>query len=355
MKGEPATKTPLKRAENGVNWYNFKVMRIVQPIHKQPNIIHAFKASIDTVSRHIYLLLFPILLDIFFLFGKRLLIFDQFESALNSFTFPSSASPEVISAWQEMTASALSLIRNFSLTAFLRSFPIGVPSLLAFRSLAENPLGTFASVQVTDGGNAFAYLLIFSLIGFIYGALFLMLISSSVSNQSFISKKGHILGNLRSLFLIPLSSIVIFLLIITPALILISVLSTLVPLLGSVGFFFLSIFLISMLIPMLFTPHEIALSDTPFFKSIRNSIKTVRPTNLKSSLFFFSVYLITYVTGFLWQIPPDNSWMLLISIIGHALVTTLLYVASFHFYVDARQCVINSNIPDIEPSQSLNQ
>lgn len=330
-------------------------MRIVQPIKKQPKIIEAFKASIDTLSRHTYLLLFPILLDFFFLFGKRLLIFDQFESVLNSFTFPSSASPEVISVWQEMTKSALNLIRNFSLTAFLRSFPIGVPSILAYRSLAENPLGAFASVQVVNGGEAFVYMLIFSLIGFLYGALFLMLIGSSVSNQSFLSKKGRVFGNLGSLFLIPLSSIVIFLLIITPALILISVLSTLLPFLGSVGFFFLSLILISTLIPMLFTPHEIALSDTPFFKSIRNSIKTVRPTNINSSVFFFLVYLITYFTSFLWQIPPDNSWMLLVSIIGHALVTTLIYVASFHFYVDARQCVLNSYISEIEPSQSLNQ
>lgn len=330
-------------------------MRIVPPARIQPKVIRAFKASTDTVSRHAYLLLFPILLDLYFLFGKRFLIFDQFEAALNSFTLPPTASAEVVTVWQEMTEAILALIENFSLSAFLRSYPIGVPSVLAFRNLSENPAGSFASVQVQNGGQAFAYMLIFSIIGFILGALFFILIAASTSKQPFRINQRKFLNNLGSLFLIPLSSIVVFFLIITPALILISVISALVPIFGSIGYFFLSLILISAFIPLFFTPHDIVLFDNKFVNSIRNSIKTVRPTNGKTSIFIFLAFLITYLTNFLWQVPADNSWMLIVSIIGHALVTTLMYVASFHYYIDAQQSVIKSQIPDADIPQSLNQ
>ena len=36
----------------------------------------------------------------------------------------------------------------------------------------------------------------------------------------------------------------------------------------------------------------------------------------------------------LWQVPPENSWLMLISIIGHAFVTTGMLSASFVYYQD---------------------
>jgi hypothetical protein len=56
--------------------------------------------------------------------------------------------------------------------------------------------------------------------------------------------------------------------------------------------------------------------------------------------------LTTYATNFLWQIPKQDSWMLIVSILGHALVTTILYVASFHYYIDAHNCVRESLISE---------
>jgi len=42
-------------------------MKLMLPFQKQPKIFAAFKAGYDTVSKHLYLVLFPIILDLFLL------------------------------------------------------------------------------------------------------------------------------------------------------------------------------------------------------------------------------------------------------------------------------------------------
>lgn len=155
-------------------------MRFVIPARKQPKIIDAFKAGYETLSRHLYLLLFPILLDIFFLFGKRFLISEQIEGFVKSIVLPNSATTEILESWQELSSSLVETVQHFSLTSFLRTYPIGTPSLLAHRNLTENPLTAFSTTQVTSPWTTILLVILFSLIGFIYGALFLLVIRNAV-------------------------------------------------------------------------------------------------------------------------------------------------------------------------------
>jgi len=53
-----------------------------------------------------------------------------------------------------------------------------------------------------------------------------------------------------------------------------------------------------------------------------------------SSLFVISVVLLTISLNYLWSVPPDDSWMLLVGIAGHAFITTALLAASFVYYRD---------------------
>lgn len=334
-----------------VKWYNLQVMRFVIPAKKQPKVFNAIKAGYDTLSTHVYLLLFPIVLDVFFLFGKRLLIANQIERIISGITLPSSTSTEVLNSWEELTTSLLVSFKNFSLTAFLRSFPIGIPSLLAYRPLEVNPLGAFSATQVESYGSTILYILGFSLIGFLLGSLFLSVIRYSVQNKASAPAREQLPHQLLSLFSLPVAVLLLSVFILTPALFLISIINSILPILGSLGYFLLSLGLISAAIPLFFTAHEILLTGNNFMTAVKDSIRTVRPTNGKTSIFLMLAFLATYATNFLWQIPKENSWMLIISILGHALVTTIFIVASFHFYIDARKCVRESLIkdtPDIE-------
>jgi len=46
------------------------------------------------------------------------------------------------------------------------------------------------------------------------------------------------------------------------------------------------------------------------------------------------VLLLTTGLNYLWSVPPDDSWMLLVGIGGHAFITTALLAASFVYYRD---------------------
>ena len=329
-----------------LKWYNLSVMRFVIPAKKQPKVFDAIKAGYNTLSTHAYLLLIPIVLDVFFLFGKRLLIANLIERMISGITLPSSASTEVLKSWEEVTSNLLVSFKNFSLTAFLRSFPIGIPSLLAYRPLEVNPLGAFAATQVESYGSTILYVIGFSLIGFFLGSIFLAVIRDSVQNKGTMPAREHLPRQLLSLFSLPVAALLLGIFILTPAFFIISIFNSILPILGSVGYFLLSLGLISAAIPLFFTAHEILLSGSNFVTAARNSIRTVRPTNGKTSIFIMLAFLATYATNFLWQIPKENSWMLLVSILGHAIVTTIFIVASFHFYIDARNCVRESFTTD---------
>jgi hypothetical protein len=56
-------------------------------------------------------------------------------------------------------------------------------------------------------------------------------------------------------------------------------------------------------------------------------------------LFFLGVLLISEGLDVLWSTPEENSWLTLIGVAGHALVTTSLLAASFVYYRDAGRWV----------------
>ena len=311
------------------------------PSREQPKVFKAIKAGFDSLSSHVWLLLFPIALDLFFLFGKRLLISDQINSFLSNFIPPEGMTAELLATWEELKLLLSETIKNFSLTSFLRSYPIGIPSLLSNRNLSVSPLGEYSTAQVSASGTVLT-VLGFSVIGFLLGVLYLYAIQKSTKTNQTKDTWQSFSKQLLTLILIPLVLIVIALVIFVPVLVIISVLTAIIPLLGSIGSFLFYIFVLSAGIPLIFTAHEILLYGTSFKDAIKESIKVVRPTNMKTSSFLFLVLLVSYITNFLWQIPEDGSYMLLVSILGHAVVSTILWIASFHFYEDARNCVHQS-------------
>jgi hypothetical protein len=71
----------------------------------------------------------------------------------------------------------------------------------------------------------------------------------------------------------------------------------------------------------------------------------------KTALFFLIILLVSEVLDILWSTPKDDSWLILVGIAGHALVTTGMLAASFVYYRDAdrwvdwvqRQAVLTSS------------
>jgi hypothetical protein len=89
-----------------------------------------------------------------------------------------------------------------------------------------------------------------------------------------------------------------------------------------------------LIVPLFFTPHGIFVRRQNAFYSIFTSMRMARFTLPTSSMFVLSVLLLSTGLNYLWSVPPDDSWMKLIGIAGHAFITTALLAASFVYYRD---------------------
>ncbi len=89
-----------------------------------------------------------------------------------------------------------------------------------------------------------------------------------------------------------------------------------------------------LVVPLFFTPHGIFVRRQNAFYSIFTSVRMARFTLPTSGLFVVCVLLLSTGLNYLWNVPPDDSWMKLVGIGGHAFITTALLAASFVYYRD---------------------
>ncbi len=256
------------------------------PFEKQPKIFAAFRAGYETASKHLYLILFPILLDLFLLFGFRITIFELMQDVIQRFVLPPSATADLVASWEVLKSQSLEFFRYFSLTAFLRSFPVGIPSLLSVASFERNPLGEYQFIHLREPGTIVLVILAASLIGLFFAYLLFRLTARATTIQSGPPEPILESRSLVSWLLIPIVSIIFAFLVVLPAMLMVSLIGALLPIFTSIGYFFLTVAIISLLLPVFFTPHLIILEKLTLPQALAASFRTVRITNAKSTNFF---------------------------------------------------------------------
>jgi len=128
--------------------------------------------------------------------------------------------------------------------------------------------------------------------------------------------------------------IVAIFLISLPLALIFTLFNSLSPVLGLIAYFVTAMVLLSVIIPLYFAPHAIVVLDQSAFQAISSSLKMIRPFYSSTSVFLTLEVIIAFLTNLLWQTPADNSPLLFVGIFGHALVTTALLIASFHYFAN---------------------
>lgn len=299
-----------------------------------PKLIPTLVEGFNTIANNIYIIIFPILFDLLLWFGpmiriKELLLpFVLNASEISSSTY----GPESQSILDNSKTIWTALLDQFNLFYGLRTFPVGVPSLLVSKGITSNPLGNVSIIEIQSPSLAFWFLAGFSVLGVILGSLYFALIAEA-SNESKISLKISVFARQTlQLFILSLILIVGLLVLSIPAICLISSLVLLLPSLGDLPIMLFSFMLVWILLPLVFSPHGIFTNQYKATKAIVNSIKLVRPMMSFIGLFFIIVILLGYGLDILWSTPEANNWMLLVGIIGHAFISSGLIAASFSFY-----------------------
>jgi hypothetical protein len=301
-----------------------------------PKIIPSLVEGFNAVAGRVYLILFPVLIDLFLWFGplvrvKNLLLPTLTRATeLSAGAYGEGADAIIKNSNQIWTV----FLEGFNLLFALRTYPVGIPSLLVSQEFAVNPLGNPLIMEMATTRGTLLVLLVTVLLGIVLGSLYFSLIARSTD------KRLSALDFPVFLRLTGQSALMTFLLILLltilglPAMCFISSIMLFLPALGTLPFMIFGLFVVWVLLPLVFTPHGIFLGEMTTPRSIVSSIKFVRASMGGTGIFFILIILIGYGLDMLWSTPGTGSWMMLVGILGHGFISSGLLAASFVYYRD---------------------
>jgi hypothetical protein len=245
---------------------------------------------------------------------------------------------------------ALERFNLLSLFGKLVTFPIGVSSLIAETMPVAAPYGGQRVMQISSMPAFVGLVFLFVLVGWVGGGLYFRWVSETAlgSVEAGISSVQAILQTiiLSAIWFISLMIVTVPFLLVLTALALIS------PALANGAVLIMLMLSFWLIVPLFFTPHGIFVRRQNAFYSILSSLRMARFTLPTSGMFVLSVFLLYRGLNYLWSVPSNDSWMLLVGIAGHAFITTALLAASFVYYRDMNAW-LQTFFEKVKPKQTI--
>jgi hypothetical protein len=305
-----------------------------------PGVMGSLRDGFYAVSSHVWLIFLPLLLDVFLWFAPRLsvgrLFNPFFETVLGQARTMLTTSAD-LKRFTDNLALVSDVVERFNLLSLLGrlyTFPVGISSLLAQTMPVRTPLGSQDVVQITSLPGLLGLAFLFTVLGWFMGGLYFRWVSGiALGDASPVTRISLSWAILQTLIL-SVIWVIALMIVIVPMVLILSFLVLLSPLLAS-GILLVALFFsFWLIVPLFFTPHGIFVRRQNAFYSIFTSLKMARFTLPTSGLFVLCLFLLTTGLNYLWSVPTDGSWMLLVGIAGHAFITTALLAASFAYYRD---------------------
>lgn len=297
-------------------------------------VLATLAAGFELATAHWWLALLPALLDVFYWLGPRL-----------------SSRPLILRLvgflqQEEMMAEIADTLADIAAQTNLftgLSVPLlGVPGLLAgFVAPEETPLAP----AVVEIGNPLSWLLLFlalTAVGLLVATVYYGLMAQSVR-----AGVGAPISIGRFLRWLPAYALRVFLL---AATFLFAALAIYIPIsLGATAVALLSPAIASLVLTfgivailwlffyLSFSLHGVLLNDRPVFWSLFESLRLVQSNSLQVLLLLLLVLGIREGLSWLWLWAGTGGWFTIVSIIGHAFITTGLLTATFIYYRERYQ------------------
>lgn len=298
-----------------------------------PGVVGSLRAGFDTVASHMTAILLPLGLDLWLWLGPRLSLERLFQPVLTDFqrmadgsSFPAANVDNFVQVYQTR-------LHELNLLAVLRTFPIGISSLMAGNQPATTPFGAPIVMQISSVPAMFIWLILLVALGWAGGTLYFRWVAALTVAGLPQSPARHG-GPLLQSFLLSTIWLVISFGLGTPIVLMMYVLFSISPALGQGMMLFLGFLSMWLVVPFFFSPLGIFVRREDAFRSILSGLQLARFTLPTSSLFVLSIVLISIGLNFVWSIAPAESWMSLVGILGHAFISTALLAACFIYYRD---------------------
>jgi hypothetical protein len=301
-----------------------------------PGVIGSLRAGFDTVAGHVWLIVLPLALDIFLWLGPRLSVDGLLRPFVRYMFLQARRSVDVseLDRFLEAQSSFLDALQKFNLLSLIskfRTFPIGISSLLAQTMPVDTPLGEQNVVQVTSIPLLVGIVLILTLLGWMVGGLYFRWVSGTTLGQ----EAGiSLLRAIMQTFILSVCWLLGLMIVLLPVMFILALLAFINPLLANGAIFVILLLSFWMVVPLFFIPHGIFARRQNAFYSALTSLRLARFTFPTSGMFVISVLILSQGLNYLWSVPPNDSWMTLVGIAGHAFITTAVLAASFVYYRD---------------------
>ncbi len=292
-----------------------------------PGVIRALTAGFNAVANRVWVILFPILLDVFLWLGPRLKVDVLARPYLQDML---SLQPAPSGGLMDLTA-VQTMLAGLNVFSSLRTFPIGIFSLMAVNLSGDSPLGPRLDYQYHSLFLLFISSVLISMLGWLLGSAYFHAVAGVALPQASRPPlwrslvQGFFLSGLLNLLATVLS---------VPVLFMMGILSLINQSLGVFAYFVLMIFVLWLALPVFFSGHGIFTDARNLFSSLGQGFRLVRYALPSMGWFAIIAVVISQGMDVLWRMAPPASWMAGVGIFGHAFISTSLLAASFIYYRD---------------------
>ena len=299
-----------------------------------PRLIPAVTAGFNLIAANVWIILLPLALDLWLWFGPKLRLKTLLLPWVTDFfsQLPPTAAPESAVLIQRITETWQKTLESFNLLGVLRTYPIGVPSLMSVNGVAQTPLGPSQEYEMITAAGALGLWLLLLLAGLFIGSLFF----GRIARLAFPTQRQD---TLRALFwqfmqilIFNLALIFLLMVLLFPIALATTLLAAINPDLAQIALFLMGLVLIWLLFPLVFAPHGVFALRQNVVSATLTSLRLVRFFLPGASLFLVVLFVISQGLDIIWRIPPSDSWMLLLGLGGHAFISSSLIAASFVYY-----------------------
>jgi len=309
-----------------------------------PNIIAALRGGFDAIANRVYIILIPVLLDIWLWFGPHIqiksMVTEVWDAMLSTPGFDPAQSGGLLPSDPQAMQS---VIERVNLMTTLRSYPIGIPSLNSGSLPLETPLGSPLFLDVTSPVLVIGLWLFLSLLGLLAGTLYFILIAqAALSGQVDVKRAvSDWPRQAPQVVVLALVVVVILVVLLVPSTCILSFITMGGIPVNQIALVILMGMLIWVLFPLTFTPHGVFALRINLLAALQRSVVMTRMTLPTTSLFLLVILVASQGLDVLWRVPAENSWLMLVGLAGHAFAASALLAATFVYFRDADKWVQN--------------
>lgn len=243
-----------------------------------PRLIPTIISGFNVVANHVYLILFPVALDLFLWLGPRARIKTLLQPFVNDIirSLAEVSAPELSDLIKMVETVWQITLERYNIFTALRTYPIGIPSLFASVGSLKTPIGDASIFEMPSITSAIATWILMGLTGIMFGSIYFNEIARSASKREKMDSIASIGKKYLQVVFFTLALIFLLLIISIPISFLLTIAAMINPLLSQIILVVITVSILWLIFPLVFSVHGIFVFEQNILISTLNSVRLVR-------------------------------------------------------------------------------